>query len=151
MTNIIKFKRPVTNLDHSWELNYRHLLSARRAIFNPKGKLTDMIVMQDEKPETVHFLATKEHEKIGCASVIRSELAGNYWRLRMIGVNREFKKNGIGATLMENALNTYKELGSGLWVAVPEKEVGFFEKFGFMEFEHPKNHETVKLITMKLN
>ncbi len=74
----------------------------------------------------VHLLATLNSEPIGCLRII------NFHKIGRMAVLKAFRENGLGAALLQEAVNVCKAHGSkNVHLSAQTHAIEFYEKAGF--------------------
>ena len=88
----------------------------------------------DELPETRHVAALAGDVVVACASVFPSPHADAHaaWQLRGMAVAVDRQGTGLGARVLESAIDLARSAGAGvLWANARVSALGFYERLGF--------------------
>ena len=110
----------------------------RAAILRPGQTSAQQVYPDDEAPGSFHAGAYLQDELVGIASVFHEAPPGeedpNAWRLRGMGVQADFRGQGIGRLLLEKCLAYVEQMGGEkLWCNGRVSALPFYHKLGFQE------------------
>ena len=83
----------------------------------------------DEHESTIHVLAWRHAELIGCATLLIDDSPDI--QLRGMAVAKEWQSRGIGQRIVESAKNIAIEKGKNLWCNARFPAIGFYERQGW--------------------
>ncbi len=112
-----------------WIDGHTQLKNIREKVFIQEQKVTPELEWDGMDEKAIHFLVFKDEEAIGCARaiVIKSQM-----QLGRMAVLKEYRGQGVGSTLIENAIVTakHKQLSS-IHISAQCNAINFYVKFGF--------------------
>lgn len=110
------------------------ILPLRHAELRPMLPIDTAHFAGDEHPATWHFGAFDGSACVGCASFMLNEFEGEAaYQLRGMATRRDRQRQGLGATLLSEAVATIAA-ATGVqrfWCNAREGAVGFYEKQGW--------------------
>ena len=112
-----------------WIDGHTQLKNIREKVFIQEQKVTPELEWDGMDEKAIHFLVFKDEEAIGCARaiVIKSQM-----QLGRMAVLKEYRGQGVGSTLIENAIVTAKlKQLSGIHISAQCNAINFYVKFGF--------------------
>ena len=111
----------------SWEEDRELLLSIRKPVFVEEQNVPEEIEVDEFDPVSEHVLAFDEDEKpIGTARLLPDG------RIGRVAVLSEWRKRGVGADLMNELINTAREMGrKELSLHAQTWTIGFYESLDF--------------------
>ena len=112
-----------------WIDDHTQLKNIREKVFIQEQKVTPELEWDGMDEKAIHFLVFKDEEAIGCARaiVIKSQM-----QLGRMAVLKEYRGQGVGSTLIENAIVTAKlKQLSGIHISAQCNAINFYVKFGF--------------------
>ena len=112
-----------------WIDDHTQLKNIREQVFIQEQKVTPELEWDGMDEKAIHFLVFKDEEAIGCARaiVIKSQM-----QLGRMAVLKEYRGQGVGSTLIENAIVTAKlKQLSGIHISAQCNAINFYVKFGF--------------------
>jgi len=112
-----------------WIDSHTQLKNIREKVFIQEQKVTPELEWDGMDEKAIHFLVFKDEEAIGCARaiVIKSQM-----QLGRMAVLKEYRGQGVGSTLIENAIVTAKlKQLSGIHISAQCNAINFYVKFGF--------------------
>jgi GNAT superfamily N-acetyltransferase len=109
----------------------------RQRVLRPH-ETTDALATQSDAGETVHLAAVEQGTVIGCAMIMRerppwSGVDAVSWRLRGMATADDRRGEGIGAAVLDSALEHVEAHGGGLvWCSARTPACAFYERAGFV-------------------
>jgi len=83
----------------------------------------------DEEESTIHILARRHAELIGCATLLIDDSPDI--QLRGMAVAKEWQSHGIGQRIVESAKDMAIQKGKDLWCNARFSAIGFYERHGW--------------------
>ena len=112
-----------------WIDEYDSLTMIREKVFIEEQKVTSQLEWDGMDEEAIHFLAFKDEKAIGCARALVIEYC---MQLGRIAVLKEYRGEGIGSALIEQAVTTAKlNQLSAIYISAQCHAIDFYKKFGF--------------------
>ena len=112
-----------------WIDEYDSLTMIREKVFIEEQKVTSQLEWDGMDENAMHFLVFKDEEAIGCA---RAVVIKNYMQLGRMAVLKKYRGQGVGSTLIENAIVTAKlKQLSSIHISAQCNAINFYVKFGF--------------------
>ena len=112
-----------------WIDEYDSLTMIREKVFIEEQKVTSQLEWDGMDKEAIHFLAFKDERAIGCARALVIEYC---MQLGRIAVLKEYRGEGIGSALIEQAVTTAKlNQLSAIYISAQCHAIDFYKKFGF--------------------
>jgi ribosomal protein S18 acetylase RimI-like enzyme len=122
------------------------VIEIRHKILRAGQPRTNCYYPEDSYKNTIHFIAKKNEEIIGCASIYKESHADftlrESWRIRGMAVLESFQGQAVGTHLLETCINhAIKMKGDVIWCNARIDAVKFYKHSGFKiigsEFEIP--------------
>jgi predicted GNAT family N-acyltransferase len=108
----------------------------RREILRPTRPPDASVYDQDDNPQTVHLAAYDDSGAlVGCVTVFPEPYDddADAWRLRGMATVAEVRGSGVGAALLQAAIDAAIAAGAPLlWCNAREAAEGFYAKYGFV-------------------
>ena len=112
-----------------WIDGHAQLKNIREKVFIKEQKVTPELEWDGMDENAMHFLVFKDEEAIGCA---RAVVIKNYMQLGRMAVLKKYRGQGVGSTLIENAIVTAKlKQLSSIHISAQCNAINFYVKFGF--------------------
>lgn len=110
----------------SWQQAEQDLRAIRTSVFIKEQAVSPDFEWDEIDQVAVHLLATQNNEPIACLRII------DYHKIGRMAVLKEFRGNGLGATLLLEAVKICKAQGSKtVHLSAQTHAIGFYEKCGF--------------------
>ena len=110
----------------SWQLAEQDLRAIRTLVFIKEQAVAPDFEWDEIDQVAVHLLATQNNKPIACLRII------DYHKIGRMAVLKEFRGNGLGATLLLEAVKICKANGSKtVHLSAQTHAIGFYEKCGF--------------------
>ena len=110
----------------SWQQAEQDLRAIRTPVFIKEQAVAPDFEWDEIDQVAVHLLATQNNEPIACLRII------DYHKIGRMAVLKEFRGNGLGATLLLEAVKICKAHGSKtVHLSAQTHAIGFYEKCGF--------------------
>jgi GNAT superfamily N-acetyltransferase len=87
----------------------------------------------DDEPTTGHFAAWQDAVVVGCVSIMRRALDDQPgWQLRGMAVDADLRRAGVGARLLQMAIDHIRSHGAPtiLWCNAREVAIAFYQRQG---------------------
>ena len=101
-------------------------------VMNPEASRED-----DLAAGTIHFVATRDREVVGCETLTEERRHARDLRMRWIGVDKEQRDQGIGAVLVHACLEKGIRSGRGIWCNARLPALSLYRRLGFEEVGAP--------------
>ena len=85
----------------------------------------------DDEESTIHVLAWRHAELIGCATLLIDDSPDI--QLRGMAVAKEWQSHGVGQRIVESAKDIAIEKGKNLWCNARRSAIGFYERQGWTQ------------------
>lgn len=117
------FRKPSSLWQSAMELRYE--------VFVVEQKVPEALEI-DALDDTAHHLLVQDGEQ-NCIGVMRIVIKGNIGKIGRVAVAREYRRQGVGAEMMEKALGYCRSLGLAS-VALDSQTyiTAFYERLGFV-------------------
>ncbi len=110
----------------SWQQAEQDLRAIRTPVFIKEQAVAPDFEWDEIDQVAVHLLATQNNEPIACLRII------DFHKIGRMAVLKEFRGNGLGATLLLEAVKICKAHGSKtVHLSAQTHAIGFYEKCGF--------------------
>ncbi len=110
----------------SWQQAEQDLRAIRTPVFIKEQAVAPDFEWDEIDQVAVHLLATQNNEPIACLRII------DFHKIGRMAVLKEFRGNGLGATLLLEAVKICKAHGSKIvHLSAQTHAIGFYEKCGF--------------------
>ena len=110
----------------SWQQAEQDLRAIRTPVFIKEQAVAPDFEWDEIDQVAVHLLATQNNEPIACLRII------DFHKIGRMAVLKEFRGNGLGATLLQEAVKICKAHGSKtVHLSAQTHAIGFYEKCGF--------------------
>ena len=110
----------------SWQQAEQDLRAIRTPVFIKEQAVAPDFEWDEIDQVAVHLLATQNNKPIACLRII------DYHKIGRMAVLKEFRGNGLGATLLLEAVKICKAHGSKtVHLSAQTHAIGFYEKCGF--------------------
>ena len=110
----------------SWQQAEQDLRAIRTLVFIKEQAVAPDFEWDEIDQVAVHLLATQNNEPIACLRVI------DFHKIGRMAVLKEFRRNGLGTTLLLEAVKICKAHGSKtVHLSAQTHAIGFYEKCGF--------------------
>ncbi len=110
----------------SWQRAEQDLRAIRTPVFIKEQAVAPDFEWDEIDQVAVHLLATQNNEPIACLRII------DFHKIGRMAVLKEFRGNGLGATLLLEAVKICKAHGSKtVHLSAQTHAIGFYEKCGF--------------------
>ena len=112
-----------------WIDGLSQLKNIREKVFIQEQKVTPQLEWDGMDEKAIHFLVFKDEEAIGCARAI---VIQSHMQLGRMAVLKEYRGQGIGSALIEQAMTTAKlNQLSAIYISAQCHAIDFYKKFGF--------------------
>ena len=116
--------REETDLDVLLPVRWRNLYPGKP--INPvTSRDTDL------SEETIHFVAISNDKMIGCVTLTEEFAYDRALRMRWIGVDDNFRGQGIGSALCRACLTEANRKGHGIWCNARLPALSLYQRLGF--------------------
>ena len=110
----------------SWQQAEQDLRAIRTSVFIKEQAVSPDFEWDEIDQVAVHLLATQNNEPIACLRII------DYHKIGRMAVLKEFRGNGLGTTLLLEAVKICQAHGSKtVHLSAQTHAIGFYEKCGF--------------------
>ena len=110
----------------SWQQAEQDLRAIRTPVFIKEQAVAPDFEWDEIDQVAVHLLATQNNEPIACLRII------DFHKIGRMAVLKEFRRNGLGTTLLLEAVKICKAHGSKtVHLSAQTHAIGFYEKCGF--------------------
>lgn len=112
------------------------ILALRQSVLRPNQDISNCLFEEDHKNEAIHYAYYIDEQLIACLSLYGQtqslEVSQKHWRLRGMAVSDRFRGRGIGAKLLQTAINALKKKQvKFLWCNARVGATAFYLKNGF--------------------
>ncbi len=110
----------------SWLQAEPQLRAIRTPVFIKEQNVAPDFEWDEVDHSAVHLLATRENEPIACLRII------DYQKIGRMAVLKAFRRNGLGAALLLEAVNICKVHGSRMiYLSAQTHAIAFYQACGF--------------------
>ena len=118
----------VEEIDRDHDL-YEPTVAMRQTDLYPVGRVTRSYIQDELEDDSTLVVALRNRKLLGCG---RLTMEGEQAKLSHIVVGEDHRFAGVGATLMNNLLETSRNKGAKeVLLDSPPEKVSYFERFGF--------------------
>jgi predicted GNAT family N-acyltransferase len=112
----------------TWHKHHAQLRAIRAPVFIIEQHVTPEFEWDDIDATALHLLATLNDEPIGCLRII------DYHKIGRMAVLKQYRGNGLGAALLQDAVKACKAHGSkSVYLSAQTHAIAFYEKAGFKQ------------------
>lgn len=109
---------------------YEDAISIRHTVFVEEQKVPVKLEIDELEAESLHIVLYDAKQKLATARIL--ELENNIYKVQRVAVLKEFRKQGVGAALMnEIELKVRQFDGQKLTLGSQNSAIPFYEKFGY--------------------
>ena len=110
----------------SWQKNKKSLSEIRRKVFIEEQNVPEELEWDEFDDDCIHILVTDNNKPIACG---RLKADGHIGRMAVLEV---YRKTGIGSTILEELLNSARNLKlTNVYLHAQTTAIPFYEKLGF--------------------
>jgi predicted GNAT family N-acyltransferase len=110
----------------TWLEAENYLRAVRTPVFIEEQNVAPDFEWDESDATAVHLLATLNSEPIGCLRII------DFHKIGRMAVLENYRGNGLGAALLQGALNICKSQGSkSVYLSAQTHAIEFYKKAGF--------------------
>lgn len=109
---------------------YEDAISIRHTVFVEEQKVPVKLEIDELEAESLHIVLYDAKQKLATARIL--ELENNIYKVQRVAVLKEFRKQGVGAALMNEIELKVRQLdGQKLTLGSQNSAIPFYEKFGY--------------------
>ncbi|MBC7757028.1 MAG: GNAT family N-acetyltransferase [Bdellovibrio sp.] len=110
----------------TWQQAEHALRAIRTPVFIEEQAVAPDFEWDEIDHSALHLLASVDMQAVACLRII------NYHKIGRMAVLKAFRSNGVGAALLQEAVNICKQHGSKtVHLSAQTHAIGFYEKCGF--------------------
>jgi predicted GNAT family N-acyltransferase len=130
----------------TWHEAENELRAVRTPVFIEEQSVTPEFEWDEIDAGAVHLLATFENQPIACLRIIQ------YQKIGRMAVIKSWRSNGLGAALLQKAINICKKYGSkSIHLSAQTHAIEFYLKAGFTQSSDEYTDVDIPHVDMRLD